>query len=136
MPRKKTKKRKFAKAAGKLVDDYAMEKKELEALRQKRLGLADIETKEIREAGGVRKAGVFIKSLARRASLNKEINRRRQLLSGRMQIKRLKQQKEIAQLKKQIAAKQIAAGKPKPFSLEDLNKPIQPIKAEDIFKPI
>jgi len=130
MPKKKTRRR-AAKTIKQVSDDLIIEKKELEVLQQKRMKLPDIESKEIREAGGFKKAGVFVKSLARRASLNKEINKRRQLLRGQQQIKRLKQQKEIAQLKKQIAAE-----KPKPFSLEDLNKPIQPIKAEDIFKPL
>lgn len=131
MSKKKTKRRRAAKTIKQVSDEFVVEKKELMALQKKRIELADLETTEIREAGGFRKAGVFIKGLARRASLNKEINQRRQLLRGQQQIKRLKQQKEIAQIKRQIAAE-----KPKPLSLEDLNKPIEHFKAEDVFKPL
>ncbi len=130
MPKKKFKKR-VARAVKNVADEFSIEKKELEALRGKREELAALEVKELSKVKGFKKTGVFIKGLARRASLNKQINRRRQLISGGIQIRRLEQQKKITQLKKDIAG-----ARPKPITLEDINKPIESIKSEDIFKPL
>jgi len=129
MPKKKSKKTKiihhqFPK------DESSDVKKELVKLQEKRQKLIELETKELKEVKGFKKAGVFAKALVRRGSLNKQINERRKLLGMQTKVKVLRKQKEIAKLKKEIAA-----SKPKPISIEgDILKPIQPIKSEDIFK--
>ncbi len=129
MPKKKVKK--SPSRPRQVVDNFARERREVADLIEKRQNFTEKQTAAISEAKGFKKIGMFFGGAIRRASLNKQINQRAKLIKGEQIIKQLKQTKEIVQLKKQIDSE-----RPKPITLEDINKPIQPIKADDIFKPL
>ncbi len=94
-----------------------LEKEDKEIIRRAKKRFAENEATEAKDIKKFSNVSAFIRGIAKRDAVKKEINRRLELVKERQRIS-LGQRKPIL------------------VSSEDINKPILPINADDIFKQL
>lgn len=129
-PEAKSKAKKTTKTVKKEENKEMEDLKKLSAIKQKVIAESDKKLKK--QTGFFKRTGTKIKAAATLAGLNKAMNEKRKILKQKEQIKRLRLQGEIEAEKAKLR-KLREQSRPKQINFEDLTKPIQPIKLEDLY---